>query len=261
MTGAHNLMVEAAGGNQASIRLEPYLGYRYPQHEYKKLYVIRLHDRPAASPVDHINTEYYDQFRQHFRRQLAHFQRHYSSEVNGPCEIQVKFGRSYVVSPPQSFVEDASHLTAKELLKALERRKTRFMDPMFDSVHYRRASSREHSGEGFISTSFFASVFYDEDERAFLAQKMANVLCDDNEDPDEEKGIKVMAQTGTGVVTARYDADLNFIGVETAPIRWIVSDVKRQCICHSDEVEGHESDIRFMLKTQVTYIPLSLQHS
>ena len=263
VTGAHNLMIEAAAGNQASIRLEPYLGYRYPQHDYKKLFVIRLHDPPAASPVDHINTECYDQFRQHFRRQLAHFQRHYSVDITGPCEIQVKFGRSYVISPPQSFVEDATHLTTEELLKALERRKTRSVDPMFDSAYHRRAPRREHGGEGFISTSFVSSVFFDEKERAFLAQKMKEASPDGDVKPRQadQIGVKVVAQTGTGVVTARYDAKLNFIGVETAPLRWIVSDVKRQCICHKDEVEGRETDIRFMLKTQVGTIALYWQNS
>ena len=257
VTGAHNLLVETAVGTHASIRLEPYLGYKYPQHDYKRLYVVRLRDRPATSAVDPTNTDNFDQFRQHFRRQLAHFQRQYSPEVNGPCEIQVKFGRSYVVSPPQSFVEDATHLTTEDLLKALERRKSRFLDPMFDSGHFRRVPRGERANDGFISTSFVASVFFDDEERDFLKQRLINSLTDIPEDQykgDKEEGVKVVAQTGTGVVTARYDADLKFVGIETAPIRWIVSDVKRQCVCHHDEVEGRESDIRFMLKTQVCYL-------
>ena len=254
VTGAHNLLVETAVGKHASIRLEPYLGYKYPQHDYKRLYVVRLRDLPHTPAVDPVNTDSYDQFRQHFKRQLAHFQRQYSPEVNGKCEIQVKFGRSYVVSPPRSFVEDATHLTTEDLLKALERRKARFLDPMFDSGHFRRVPRGERTNDGFISTSFVASIFFDDEERDFLKQRLTDSLIDVHAKEyggDKAEGVKVVAQTGTGVVTARYDADLNFIGIETAPIRWIVSDVKRKCDCHSDEVEGRESDIRFMLKTQV----------
>ena len=69
---------------------------------------------------------------------------------------------------------------------------------------------------------------------------------------ETEKGVKVSAQTGMGVVMAKYDADLNYIGIDTSPIRWIVTDVKRIGRMERNMAEGQECDVRFMLKTQVS---------
>lgn len=64
--------------------------------------------------------------------------------------------------------------------------------------------------------------------------------------------MKVVAQTGTDVVTVRYNTKLDqLLGIETAPFRWVVTDVKRQCRLGADMVEGHECDIRWIVKTQV----------
>lgn len=170
MTGSHKMLVEGTTVENDVIRLEPYFGFKHPNHDHKNLYVIRLGVplmQPAADPV---NTAIYDMFRDHFKHQMVVFNRNYSEEVYGTPELQIKFGRFYVLSPPRSFVEDSTHLTSEELVKALDRRKTREMDPMFDGGRRQARNSRFHvpQSEGTISTSFLSSVEMRKAETRFL---------------------------------------------------------------------------------------------
>lgn len=177
LNNAHNLLVEGATEKSGFIRLEPYLGYRHPQHDHRSLYVIRLRRPPTESVADLTNTEVYDRFRFHFTHQMQQFRRNYDKDVYGKPELNIKLGRTYVVTPPRSFVEDSSHLTTEELNKALERRKTRTIDPLFERRQYRRRSDRDtRVTEGNISTSFMSSVMLDEEDR----QRLIHTLCAGN---------------------------------------------------------------------------------
>ena len=248
VTGAHSLLVEGSTEEDGRICLEPYTGFKYPQHDYKRLFVIRAKAQAAQDSEDPLNTSVYDRFTRHFKHQLDYFARHYSKELYGTAELEIKFGRSYVVNPPPDFVEDQSQLVVDDLMKALERRKTRTIDPMFSGGSFRQRGNRGQvrSSESSITTSFVSSVRLDDDATEFLRSQLGTRAH------EQEEGVKVVAQTGSAVCTARYNKDLEFIGIETSPIRWIVSDIKRLCRVKGDDAEGCECDVRLMLKTQVT---------
>lgn len=251
LPGAHNLLIDGASSEEkCSIRLEPYYGVKYPQHDYKNLHIVRLFGSSrSALQSSQVDSPVACSFRKHFERQLKTFDNKFSESVYGDCELQIKFGRAYVVSPPRSFTEDAYGLTVDDLLRTLENRKTRDMDPTWEAVTQRKPSmySARNNTEGSISTSFVSSIAYDTD-----FQEKVRELAKALKPIKAESGAKMVVEQASGSVTARYKGkdDLTFVGLETSPFRWVVSDIKRHCNTMESNVEGDECDIRFLMKTQ-----------
>jgi len=245
-------LIEGANAESDLIKLEPYVGIKHPHHEAKSLFVIRQLDVPPDQPIDPTDTDVYTQFLVHFKQQLHQFRTQQWDSVHGTPEFQIKFGRTYVVSPPKSFQEHHYPLTVGELNKAMERQKTRVVDTMFDVCRRLPRNRGAGRSEGNLSTSFVSSVVFDSKILEKLRPMISELAGSD------DKGVKIVAQTGTGAVTVRYDHMLGMKGIETSPIRWIVSDIKRAPRSDDvDVIDGNECDIRFMLKTQVSLICLS----
>lgn len=66
----------------------------------------------------------FSRFQIHFKRQLRALKQYYNVSLYGPLQLQIKFGRTYVISPPQNYIEDVQ-LNIQELLDALDRKKLR----------------------------------------------------------------------------------------------------------------------------------------
>lgn len=97
---------------------------------------------------------------------MAYFHRYYNKTYYGEPKAQIKFGNCYILNPPHSYVEDSHGLTVADILKALERRKKREVNPMWDesSGGHRGITNRDaryknknNKQEGYISTSFASS--------------------------------------------------------------------------------------------------------
>eukprot|EP00210_Caulerpa_lentillifera_P002746 g2625.t1 len=251
MPGAHNLLIDGANSEeQCMIRLEPYYGIKYPQHDYKNLHVVRLFGS-SKSALDSaaVDSPVAYSFRKHLERQLKTFDNKFSEAVYGDCELQIKFGRAYVVSPPRSFTEESYGLTVNDLLRTLENRRGREVDPTWESVMQRKQSnySAKPSTEGSISTSFVSSIVFDSD-----VQTRVKELAKNSNPIKAEKGVKMYVEQNFGTVTARYTGkEMKYAGLETSPFRWVVSDIKRHCKSSGVNAEGDECDIRFLMKTQV----------
>lgn len=67
----------------------------------------------------------YIRFQVHFKSQLGYLKRYYNPSLYGPFTLQIKFGRTYVISPPNDFVEDTRSLRVKDITDALDRKKLR----------------------------------------------------------------------------------------------------------------------------------------
>ncbi|GMH41422.1 hypothetical protein BSKO_09332 [Bryopsis sp. KO-2023] len=255
----HSLLMEGSSSSEDRyVALEPYFGKRHYQHSRRyDLYVARYRHTSSRETPGGINS-LYNRFQDHFKQQLRSLKRVYSP-LYGELKLSIKFGRTYIVSPPQNYVEDVQGLSIQEVLDALERKKMRPTMIDWDSGPMRVAIKRSPQatkGRQEISMSFISYTTH-EALKGGIRQwlDVYKFYCIPEE---QEEGVKLVFASSMGSnYTAVYDNQLNFRHVENGALSWVISDIKRECplpagghMKEGDELDGSECDIRFMLKTE-----------
>ena len=258
--GAHLYLIEGSETQDEIIVLEDYYSSHHPHHDNLPRYVVRMSQPPGGQAVAGGLNAAFTQFQEHFKEQLKMLNRYYSHELHGDCDLFIRFGKSYVLRPPRSFVEDGC-VSVRDLLEAIDSKRRHSIHPLWqDAMNIRRPSTRRYfdsqrqkykNDRGPASFSFFSRI--ENDCMALLYEWMKSHGYQTDHNVTEKYALGVARDGSENVVY--FDKDLQLQYVRNTDVRWLVTDVKRSFQTSGRQetsLTGTECDIRFMLRTLVT---------
>lgn len=229
------------------VEFKAYFGARHDEHDNTGIYIpmVKLFDPAVEQPRDAHGDEF-NAFRKHLleRFQLIKDKKAYNCLCNGPVQLEVKFGRLYMVHAPKSYLESPDGVAVNEIKEMIARayKKGIIRSPlMWREEVLRRSHTRSTIDPG-LQSGFCSRI-----SPTINFDQLKGILKEQGfEESGFEEGYLLTCYGKSTTMVAKYDQNRRLVQTNPPPLKWMVTDVRR----NSSTKLSESCDIRFEISSQ-----------